>query len=252
MPSKRTLIFSSGTFLNKIGKRRTSREYRNREPIYSQGDAADAMFYVEAGNVKLTVLSKRGKKAVIAIFRQGDFFGEGCLGAPSSRMSTATAEQLSTIVRVDKAIIVRIIHQDPAFARLLIAHLLSRVARAEEDLLDQLLNSSELRLARTLMLLANFGAQSKPHPATLKMSQQTLAEMVGTTRSRVSFFMNRFRKMGLIDYNGSLHVHWAMLNFLSAQMSAKSEVAHSQLQLSPTKVGYLLGASARNGRSRAN
>jgi CRP/FNR family transcriptional regulator, cyclic AMP receptor protein len=214
MPSKRTLAFNASTFLKKIGKRRTSREYRNREPIFSQGDAADAMFYVEAGNVKLTVLSKHGKKAVIAIFRQGDFFGEGCLGAPSSRMSTATAEQLSTIVRVERAIIVRIIHQDPAFARLFIAHLLSRVARAEEDLLDQLLNSSEQRLARTLMLLANFGTQSKPHPATLKVSQQTLAEMVGTTRSRVSFFMNRFRKMGLIDYNGSLHVHWALLNFL--------------------------------------
>jgi CRP/FNR family cyclic AMP-dependent transcriptional regulator len=214
MPSKRTLTFNPNTFLKKIGKRRTSQEYRNRELIFSQGDAADAMFYVEAGNVKLTVLSKRGKKAVIAIFRQGDFFGEGCLGAPSSRMSTATAEQLSTIVRVERAIIVRIIHQDPAFARLFIAHLLSRVARAEEDLLDQLLNSSEQRLARTLMLLANFGTQSKPHPATLKVSQQTLAEMVGTTRSRVSFFMNRFRKMGLIDYNGSVRVHWAMLNFL--------------------------------------
>ena len=214
MPSKRTLAFDSSTFLKKIGKRRTSREYRNRELIFSQGDAADAMFYVEAGRVKLTVLSKRGKKAVIAIFRHGDFFGESCLGAPSSRMSTATAEQLSTIVRVEKAIIVRIIHQDPAFARLFIAHLLSRVARGEEDLLDQLLNSSEQRLARTLMLLANFGTQSKPHTTTLRVSQQTLAEMVGTTRSRVSFFMNRFRKMGLIDYNGSVRVHWAMLNFL--------------------------------------
>ncbi len=172
------------------------------------------MFYVEAGNVKLTVLSKRGKKAVIAIFRQGDFFGEGCLGAPSLRMSTATAVQLSTIVRVEKAIIVGIIHEDPAFARLLIAHLLSRVVRIEEDFLDQLFNSSEKRLARTLLLLAGLGTQSKPHPAGLKVSQGTLAEMVGTTRSRVSFFMNRFRKMGLIEYNGSLRVHKALLTFL--------------------------------------
>ena len=172
------------------------------------------MFYVEAGNVKLTVLSKHGKKAVIAIFRRGDFFGEGCLGAPSLCMSTATAVRPSTIIRVEKIAIIGIIHDDPLFARLFIAHLISRVTRTEEDLLDQLLNSSEKRLARTLLLLAGFGTQSKPHPAALKVSQGTLAEMVGTTRSRVSFFMNRFRKMGLIDYNGSLHVHWALLNFL--------------------------------------
>ncbi len=171
------------------------------------------MFYVEAGNVKLTVLSKHGKKAVTAIFRQGDFFGEGCLGAPSLRMSTATAVDPSTITRITKVTIVRIIHEDPLFARLFIAHLLSRVTQAEGSLLDQLLNSSEKRLARTLMLLANSGTQSKSHPATLKVSQGTLAEMVGTTRSRVSFFMNRFRKMGLIDYNGSVRVHWAMLKF---------------------------------------
>src|SRR5271166_6412198 len=142
MPRKRTLTFNPGMFLKRIGSGRTSREYRNKQPIFSQGEAADAMFYVEAGNVKLTVLSKRGKKAVIAIFRQGDFFGEGCLGAPSVRMSTATAVQLSTIVRVEKAIVVRIIHDDPVFARLFIAHLLSRVVRIEEDFLDQILNSS--------------------------------------------------------------------------------------------------------------
>jgi CRP-like cAMP-binding protein len=214
MPRKRALSFNSGTFLKKIGSRRTSQNYRNKQPIFSQGDAADAMFYVEAGNVKLTVLSKRGKKAVIAIFRQGDFFGEGCLGAPSLRMSTATAVHLATITRVEKVIIVRILHEDPVFARLLIAHLLSRVVRIEEDFLDQLFNSSEKRLARTLLLLAGLGTQSKSDPAVLKVSQGTLAEMVGTTRSRVSFFMNRFRKMGLIDYNGSLRVHRALLTYL--------------------------------------
>src|SRR5271169_5567335 len=163
MARRRALTFSSRTFLKKIGSRRTSQNYRNRQPIFSQGDAADAMFYVEAGNVKLTVLSKRGKKAVIAIFRQGDFFGEGCLGAPSLRMSSATAVHLATITRVEKAIVVRILHDDPVFARLLIAHLLSRIVRIEEDLLDQLFNSSEKRLARTLLLLAGFGTQSKPY-----------------------------------------------------------------------------------------
>ena len=214
MPRKRVLTFNSGTFLKKIGSQQTSREYRNKQPIFSQGDVADAMFYVEAGNVKLTVLSKTGKKAVIAIFRQGEFFGEGCLGAPSARMSTATAVHLATIVRVEKATIVGIIHDDPVFARLLIAHLLSRVVRIEEDFLDQLFNSSEKRLARTLLSLASFGTQSRTHPAILKVSQGTLAEMVGTTRSRVSFFMNRFRKMGLIDYNGSLRVHQGLLTLL--------------------------------------
>src|SRR5271169_5857152 len=214
MARRRALTFSSRTFLKKIGSRRTSREYRNKQSIFLQGDAADAMFYVEAGNVKLTVLSKRGKKAVIAIFRQGDFFGEGCLGARSLRMSSATAVHLATITRVEKATIVRIIHEDPVFARLLIAHLLSRVVRIEEDLLDQLFNSSERRLARTLLSLTSFGTQSKPHPAILKVSQGTLAEMIGTTRSRVSFFMNRFRKLGLIDYNGSLQVHRELLKFL--------------------------------------
>ena len=213
MPSKRALTFNSGTFLKKIGNRRTSREYRNKQPIFSQGDAADAIFYVEAGNVKLTVVSKRGKKAVIAIFRQGDFFGEGCLGAPSVRMSTATAVHVATIARVEKVTVVRIIHDDPVFARLFIAHLLSRVVRIEEDFLGQLFNSSEKRLARTLLLLASLETPSKAHAAILKVNQSTLAEMIGTTRSRVSFFMNRFRKTGLIEYNGRLQVHKARLTF---------------------------------------
>jgi CRP/FNR family transcriptional regulator, cyclic AMP receptor protein len=213
MSGKRALVFDAATFLKRIGKRATSREYRNKEGIFSQGDAADAMFYVESGNVKLTVLSKRGKKAVIAIFRQGDFFGEGCLGLPSLRMSSATAVHPSVIMRVEKSTMVRIIHDDPVFAKLFIAHLISRVVRIEEDFLDQLFNSSEKRLARTLLLLARFG-KSQPHSAILKVSQGTLAEMVGTTRSRVSFFMNRFRKMGLIDYNGSLQVHRELLTFL--------------------------------------
>jgi CRP/FNR family cyclic AMP-dependent transcriptional regulator len=214
MPSKRALTLKPGALLKRIGSERTSREYGNKQSIFSQGDAADAMFYIEAGSVKLTVLSSGGKKAVIAILRQGDCFGEGCLGRKSRRMSTATAVHLTTIARVEKAIIVRIIHDDPVFARLFIAHLLSRVARIEEDFLDQLFNSSERRLARTLLALANFGTKPRLDPAILNVSQGTLAEMVGTTRSRVSFFMNRFRKLGLIDYNGSLRVHRALLTFL--------------------------------------
>jgi len=214
MPSKRALTLKPGALLKRIGSERTSREYGNKQSIFSQGEAADAMFYIEAGSVKLTVLSSGGKKAVIAILRQGDCFGEGCLGRKSRRMSTATAVHSTTIARVEKAIIVRIIHDDPVFARLFIAHLLSRVARIEEDFLDQLFNSSERRLARTLLALANFGTKPRLDPAILNVSQGTLAEMVGTTRSRVSFFMNRFRKLGLIDYNGSLRVHRALLTFL--------------------------------------
>jgi CRP/FNR family transcriptional regulator, cyclic AMP receptor protein len=214
MPRKRSLTFDQEIFLQRIGKRKSTREYKSKESIFKQGDVADAVFYVDVGDVKLTVLSKRGKKAVIAIFRQGDFFGEGCLGAPSQRMSTATAVHVATITRVEKATIVRIIHHDPVFARLFIAHLITRVVRIEEDFVDQLFNSSEKRLARTLLQLARFGAPSKPHSAVLKVSQGTLAEMIGTTRSRVSFFMNRFRKLGLIDYNGSLQVHRELLKFL--------------------------------------
>ena len=164
MPRKRALVFDHGMFLNRIGKQSTTRQYKNKELVFAQGDVADAMFYVEAGDVKLTVLSKRGKKAVIAIFRQGDFFGEGCLGTPSLRISSATAVHLAIITRVEKATIVRIIHDDPVFARLFIAHLISRVARMEEDFLDQLFNSSEKRLARTLLLLAGFGSQPSHIP----------------------------------------------------------------------------------------
>jgi CRP/FNR family transcriptional regulator, cyclic AMP receptor protein len=207
-------ILARQAFLKKIGTRKTGREYGNNDAIFAQGDAADSMFYIESGNVKLTVLSKGGKKAVLAILRRGDFFGEGCLATRAVRMSTATAIHQSTISRVSKPTLVSIIHEDPAFAKLFISHLLFRIGRIEEDFVDQLFNSSEKRLARTLWLLASFGKSSKTEPAILKVNQGTLADMIGTTRSRVSFFMNRFRKMGLIDYNGSLHVHRTLLAFL--------------------------------------
>jgi len=207
-------ILDRKIFIKKIGRQKLAQEYGTNEAIFAQGDAANSMFYIERGNVKLTVLSKRGKKAVLAILRQGDFFGEGCLGRKALRMSTATAIHQSTISRVAKSTVANIIQTDPAFAKLFISHLLFRIGRIEEDFVDQLFSSSEKRLARTLLLLSSFGESSTAEPATLKVSQGTLADMIGTTRSRVSFFMNRFRKMGLIEYNGSLRVHRALLTFL--------------------------------------
>ena len=207
-------ILDRKAFLKRVGTRKTARKYEKNQAIFGQGDAADSLFYIESGNVKLTVLSKRGKKAVLAILREGDFFGEGCLARRAIRLSTATAIQKSTISRVTKSTLISIIHADSAFAKLFIAHLLFRIGRIEEDFVDQLFNSSEKRLARTLLLLSDFGRSTKAGSAILKVSQGTLADMIGTTRSRVSFFMNRFRKMRLIDYNGSLQVRRALLTFL--------------------------------------
>jgi CRP/FNR family transcriptional regulator, cyclic AMP receptor protein len=198
-----------------IGKPTSTQDYGNKQTIFAQGDKADALFYIRGGHVKLTVMSKGGKKAVIAILHSGDFFGEGCLTKQSLRISTATAVEAATIVRVMSSDIARIIRHEPAFAKLFIAHLLVRIGRIEEEFLDQIFNSSERRLARILLLMADFGPPSGPEPALLKVSQRTLAEMVGTTRSRVSYFMNSFRSRGFIDYNGSLHVHPALLKFLS-------------------------------------
>ena len=214
MAHEHTLAFNPLDLFKRVNPQTTTRNYRNRQAIFAQGDKADAMFYVQHGNVKLTVTSKGGKKAVVAILRHGDFFGEGCLARQSLRMSTATAIQLSTIARVKRATLVRIIHQEPAFAKLFISYLLFRIGRSQEEFVDQICSSSERRLARILLLLAGFGLQSKPEPALLKVNQETLAQMVGTTRSRVSYFMNRFRKMGFIDYNGSLRVHRTLLTFL--------------------------------------
>jgi CRP/FNR family cyclic AMP-dependent transcriptional regulator len=200
----------------RVDTQAATQDYENKQIIFAQGDKADAMFYIQDGSVKLTVMSKSGKKAVIAILRQGDLFGESCLVKRSLRLSTATAIQSSTIARVEKAPLTRAIQREPAFAKLFIAHLLSRIGRVEEKLVDQISNSSEKRLAKILLLLAGIGPQSKPEePVILKVSQETIAEMVGTTRSRVSYFMNRFRKMGFIDYNGTLRVHRALFTFFS-------------------------------------
>jgi CRP/FNR family transcriptional regulator, cyclic AMP receptor protein len=205
------LAFDPKAFLTRIANGKTTREYRSKEVVFSQGDAADAVFFVLSGRVKLTVVSTRGKEAVIGVLESGSFFGEGCLAGQPLRMSTAIAVQPSSIIRVGKSTMVRLLHREPEFAELFIAYLLTRNVRIEEDLVDQLFNSSEKRLARILLLLAHFGKEMRPESVIPKVSQETLAAMVGTTRSRVSYFMNRFRKLGFIHYNGGLQVHSALL-----------------------------------------
>jgi len=203
--------FDPKAFLARIAAGKSRRQYRSKQIVFSQGDAADAVFYIQSGKVKLTVVSTRGKEAVIGVLEPGSFFGEGCLAGQPLRMSTANAMQSSSLVRVSKSTMIALLHKEPEFAELFIAYLLSRNVRIEEDLVDQLFNSSEKRLARVLLLLAHFGKESRPESVIPKVSQETLAAMVGTTRSRVSYFMNRFRKLGFIHYNGGLQVHSALL-----------------------------------------
>ncbi|MGD0420735.1 MAG: Crp/Fnr family transcriptional regulator [Xanthobacteraceae bacterium] len=204
--------FDPQVFLSKVNGGRAVADYRKDKIVYRQGDAADSVFYIQSGKIKKTVISEQGKEAVVALLGPGDFFGEGCLTGQSLRLATVAAMTNSVIVRISKTDITRVIHEEPAFAELFIAHLLARNSRVEEDLVDQLFNSSEKRLARILLLLANFGKESRPEPVIAKISQETLAEMIGTTRSRVSFFMNKFRELGLINYNGHIEVHSSLLN----------------------------------------
>ena len=204
--------FNPRSFLATVGPGRSIGRYRNEEIVFSQGEPADAVFYVQRGKVKVAVVSEQGKEAVVAIIGTNNFFGEGCLAGQAQRIATVAAVEESVIVRLEKAAIVRVIHEQPAFSKMFITHLLDRTIRIEADLVDQLFNSSEKRLARLLLLLANFGKEGKPKSKIDKISQQTLAEMIGTTRSRVSFFMNKFRKMGFIDYDGSIEVHSSLLN----------------------------------------
>ena len=211
-PPKLKRLFDPETFLATVNRAGTQGDYRKRQRVFSQGEPADAIFYVQKGRVKLTVVSKVGKEAVIAVLGPGDFFGEGCLAGQLQRMSTAAAMSESAIIRLEKAAVIRAFHDEPAFSEMFLHYLLSRNIRIEEDLVDQLFNSSEKRLARVLLLLANFGKEGKPELVIPKISQETLAEIVGTTRSRVSFFMNKFRKLGFIEYNGTLHVHSSLLN----------------------------------------
>ncbi|MGB6697889.1 MAG: Crp/Fnr family transcriptional regulator [Methylocella sp.] len=212
MTTKSRPPFDPKSFLAMVGEGRSIGEYREDEIVFSQGDPADAVFYVQSGKVKLTVVSEQGKEAVVALLGTNDFFGEGCLAGQARRITTVATMTDSVIARLEKAAIVRVIRQEPAFSGMFIAHLLARVVRVEADLVDQLFNSSEKRLARLLLLLANFGKDEKPEPILAKISQETLAEMIGTTRSRVSTFMNKFRKLGFIDYNGDIEVHSSLLN----------------------------------------
>jgi CRP-like cAMP-binding protein len=211
---KNRLPFDPKAFLAKMNGGRTLSEYRKNQVVFQQGDSADSVFYIQSGKAKVTVISEQGKEAVVAVLGAGDFFGEGCLGGQVLRLATVTTLTECAITRMPKAEIVSVIHTEPAFAELFISHLLARNTRVEEDLVDQLFNSSEKRLARTLLLLANFGKEGEPEPVLAKISQETLAEMIGTTRSRVSHFMNKFRNLGLIDYNGHIHVHRSLLNLV--------------------------------------
>jgi CRP/FNR family transcriptional regulator, cyclic AMP receptor protein len=206
--------FTPQSFLAKIGDGRTVLTSRKKQTIFSQGDAADAVFYIQTGKVKLTVVSKQGKEAVVAMLEAGAFFGESCLIGQVVRLATATALEASSILRITKETMLRMLSEEPSFSKFFTTYLLSHSMRIEEDLVDQLFNSSEKRLARALLLLARFGKEGEPQSCIPNISQETLAEMIGTTRSRVSFFMNKFRKLGFIEYNGTLNVHSSLLNIV--------------------------------------
>src|SRR5213593_2568918 len=214
--NRRNRAFNPNTFLAMIGHVRKLLAVTKKQTIFTQGDEADAVFYVQKGKVKLTVVSKTGKEATIAILSEGDFFGEGSLAGQALRMGSAAAMTDCQLLRIEKKAMMEVLHREHAFSDVFVAYLLTRNIRYEEDLVDQLFNSSEKRLARILLLLAHFGKEGKPEVAVPKISQETLAEMVGTTRSRVSFFMNRFRKLGFIDYHAgdTLEVHSSLLNIV--------------------------------------
>jgi CRP-like cAMP-binding protein len=210
---KRSLPFDAKTLLSIVGGG-TSKEYRKKQIIFAQGSPADDLFYIQKGRVKLSVVSKQGKEAVIAILGPGEFLGEGCLAGQPIRIATADAVTDCSTLRLQKAATIRALNNNPGFSEMFITHLLSRNIKIEEDLVDQLFNSSEKRLARLLLLLANFGKDGKQEPVIPKLSQETMAEMIGTTRSRVSFFMNKFRKLGFIHYNDGLEVHSSLLSIV--------------------------------------
>ena len=212
MNRKAKLPFDPKVFLSKVNGGQRISNYRKHQIVFQEGDPADAVFYIQKGKIKLTVVSERGKEAVVGILEPTHFFGEGCLNGHPLRVTTATAIEQSLITRIPKAEMISTLHDEPKFSELFMADLLSRNSRIEEDLIDQLFNSSEKRLARALLLLANFGKEATTEPIIGNFSQETLAEMIGTTRSRVSFFMNKFRKLGYIEYNGKLKIRNSLLN----------------------------------------
>jgi CRP/FNR family transcriptional regulator, cyclic AMP receptor protein len=206
--------FTAAAFFAKAGEGRMVASYHKGQVVFAQAGLADSIYYVRDGKLKLSVVSRNGKEAVVALLGAGDFLGEGCLAGQKVRMSAAIAIEESTIVRMEKADVIRLLHEEPTFSELFLKYLLSRNIRFEEDLVDQLFNSSEKRLARVLLLLANFGKDGKPEVVIPRISQETLAEIVGTTRSRISFFMNKFRKLGFIEYNGKMEIHSSLLNVI--------------------------------------
>ena len=215
--------FDPKVFLAKVGEGKTIVEYGKDQIVFAQGDAADTIYYVQKGRLKVVVISEQGKEAVVGILEPGQFFGEGCMNGHSLRIATTTAMEQCLVTAITKIAMLAVLHGEPKFSEMFIAHLLTRNSRIEEDLIDQLFNSSEKRLARLLLLLANFGKEGRPQPISPNISQETLAEMIGTTRSRVSFFMNKFRKLGFISYNGKIEVHSSLLN---AVLYDKPEIKH--------------------------
>jgi CRP/FNR family cyclic AMP-dependent transcriptional regulator len=217
--------FDPKVFLAKVGKGKTILEFHSNQKVFAQGEVADTVFYIQKGSVKLTVVSEHGKEAVVGILAPGQFFGEGCMNGHPLRIATTTAMEECVITSITKEAMIELLHEEPKFSELFMAYLLTRNGRIQEDLIDQLFNSSEKRLARLLLLLANFGKEGSPQLISPNISQETLAEMIGTTRSRVSFFMNKFRKLGLISYNGKIEVHNSLLN---AVLHEKPEIEREE------------------------
>jgi CRP/FNR family cyclic AMP-dependent transcriptional regulator len=211
-PSGKPRKFDAHSFLTEVGQGRRIVSFPKKHTVFAQGASCDAIFYIQKGRVKLTVLSKRGKEATIGILNPGDFFGEGCLVGQAFRMLSATTMTECSLMRIEKKSMVEVLHRENSFSEVFVTYLLTRNIRYEEDLVDQLFNSSEKRLARILLLLGQFGKEGRKDIVIPKVNQETLAEMVGTTRSRVSFFMNKFRKMGFVDYNGGMEIHSSLLN----------------------------------------
>jgi CRP/FNR family transcriptional regulator, cyclic AMP receptor protein len=235
MSKKSKVTFDPKKFLAIVGDGKTIAKYQKHQIVFSQGDVADAVFYIQKGKLKLSVISERGKEAVIAILGPGHFFGEGCLNGHRLRVATTTAVDECMITRITKAAMIATLHNETDFSELFMSYLLARNSRIEEDLIEQLFNSSERRLARLLLLLANFGKEGRPVPIVGKISQETLAKMIGTTRARVSFFMNKFRKLGYIDYDGHLKVHNSLLNV----------VLYDKLESAPNEASGPRGAGSR-------
>jgi CRP-like cAMP-binding protein len=231
---KTTPPFDPREFLSKVGGGRTISTYRKNQRIFSQGEPADCVFYILKGEIKVSVLSEQGREAVVALLGKDEFCGEGCLAGQNRRIATAVAINECEIMRIEKDAIMRLLRNEPAFGELFVAHLLLRTIRVEADLVDQLFNSSEKRLARALLLLANFGKEGKPEPIITKVSQELLAEMIGTTRSRVSFFMNKFRKLGFISYNGKIEVHSSLLSVVLNDHAPIKKKTNGSRTKSPT------------------